>query len=341
MLTITFTVPDLARTRIAVSPLWEVVASIRLLRNRRPHRFHDRWARSATERIAGVDLRLLFDLVDPGVWYTPDFLTPPPHSPFPDLTADLGVLRRVPPDQVRADLDVLAYARTHPLGSLSEASIPAGGGRPSGAAAELYDDPAAGIAVLAEQVRTYWELAIAPHWGRIRALLEDDLRYRGRQLGLAGPAGLFDDLAATVKWRDDSLHIRHRRFHGQRRLAGEGLLLVPSAFVWPTVYSSTIPPWQPTLTYPARGVATLWDDSTRPTPAGVAAVLGRSRAEVLNQLSRPRSTTELAARTGLTPGGVSQHLSALRSAGLVTSHRSGRLVLYARTALAEALLQIS
>ncbi|MFI6675531.1 ArsR/SmtB family transcription factor [Kribbella sp. NPDC050470] len=73
----------------------------------------------------------------------------------------------------------------------------------------------------------------------------------------------------------------------------------------------------------------------------MAGVLGRSRAELLNQLGSPRSTTELAARTGLTPGGVSQHLSALRAAGLVTSHRSGRLVLYARTALAEALLQVS
>ncbi|MFG1814705.1 DUF5937 family protein [Kribbella sp. NPDC049174] len=345
MLTITFTVPDLARTRIAVSPLWEVVASIRLLMTRRPHQFHDRWARTAKERIAGVDLGLLFDLVDPGVWYTPDFLTPPPHSPFPDLAADLGVLRRVPADQVRADLDVLAYARSHPLGSLAEASVPrrlpAARDLPSDAVAALYADPVAGIALLAEQVQTYWDLAIAPHWGRIRALLEGDLRYRGRQLGLAGPAGLFDDLAATVKWRGDSLHIRHRRFHGVRQLAGEGLLLVPSAFVWPTVYSSTIPPWQPTLTYPARGIATLWDDSAHPAPAGVAAVLGRSRAELLNQLGSPRSTTELAARTGLTPGGVSQHLSALRAAGLVTSHRSGRLVLYARTALAEAFLHVS
>lgn len=345
MLTITFTVADLARTRIAVSPLWEVAASIRLLRTRRPDRFHDRWARTARERIAGADLGLLFELVDPDVWYIPDFLTPAPQSPFSDLDADLGALRRVPAGRVRADLDVLAYARSHPLGSLAEAQLPrrlpAADEFPSTAVAGLYDDPPAGITLLAEQVQTYWELAIAPHWGRIRALLEDDLRYRGRQLGLAGPAGLFDDLAESVRWRGDSLHIKHRRFQGVRRLAGEGLLLTPSAFVWPTVYSSTIPPWQPTLTYPARGVATLWDDSMRPTPAGVAGVLGRSRAELLNQLGSPRSTTELAARTGLTPGGVSQHLSALRAAGLVTSHRSGRLVLYARTALAEALLQVS
>ena len=115
--------------------------------------------------------------------------------------------------------------------------------------------------------------------------------------------------------------------------------MTPSAFVWPMVYSSTIPPWQPTLTYPARGVATLWNDSSRTASAGASAVLGRSRAELLSQLDTPRSTTELARRTGLTAGGVSQHLGALRSGGLVTPHRVGRVVLYARTSVAEALLE--
>ena len=35
---------------------------------------------------------------------------------------------------------------------------------------------------------------------------------------------------------------------------------------------------------------------------------------------------------------VSQHLSALRGAGLVTGRREGRVVLYARTELGDALL---
>ncbi|MFI5729590.1 DUF5937 family protein [Kribbella sp. NPDC051587] len=345
MLTITFTVPDLARMRLAVSPLWEVVASVRLLRTRRPHQFHGRWARTARERIAGTELGLLFDLIDPDVWYLADFLTPPPQSPLPELEGELGALRRVSPDQVRADLDVLAYARRHPLGSLTEVQLPrrlrppAPGDLPSQAVADLYADPAAGITRLADQISAYWELAIAPHWGRIRALLDSDVMYRGRQLGQAGPAGLFADLADTVRWRDGTLFIRHRRFQGARQLAGEGFLLIPSAFVWPTVHSSTIPPWQPTLTYPARGVATLWDDSAQATPAGLAAVLGNSRAALLCLLDAPRSTTDLARRTAMTAGGVSQHLSALRSGGLVTAHRAGRVVLYARTAVAEALLE--
>ncbi|WP_328332761.1 winged helix-turn-helix domain-containing protein [Kribbella sp. NBC_00382] len=210
---------------------------------------------------------------------------------------------------------------------------------PTAAVGELYVDPVGGVERLAEQVEAYWELAIAPHWGRIRTLLEGDLLYRGRKLSQAGHAWLFDDLAGTVKWLDESLQIRHRRFKGVRQLAGEGLLMTPSAFVWPTVCSSTIPPWQPTLTYPARGVATLWSEPVRTTSAGVAAVLGRSRAGVLMLLDSPRSTTELAVRIGLIAGGVSQHLGALRAGGLVTPHRVGRVALYARTSAAEALLE--
>jgi len=40
----------------------------------------------------------------------------------------------------------------------------------------------------------------------------------------------------------------------------------------------------------------------------------------------------------ITPGGASQHLTALRDAGLVTSARHGRSVLYARSPLADQLV---
>ncbi|MBM7493309.1 DNA-binding transcriptional ArsR family regulator [Micromonospora luteifusca] len=40
----------------------------------------------------------------------------------------------------------------------------------------------------------------------------------------------------------------------------------------------------------------------------------------------------------MSPAGVSQHLTSLRAAGLVVTHRRGRTLLSARTDLAEALL---
>ena len=106
-----------------------------------------------------------------------------------------------------------------------------------------------------------------------------------------------------------------------------------------------------------REPAYLPDFLTPPPPgltAGLGAELARLRATpaavVRDQLElyghRARALRDLhadpaaglARRTGMTAGGVSQHLTALRAAGLVAAHRHGRSVLNVRTALAEALL---
>lgn len=346
MLTITFTVDDLARTRFALSPLAEVVASVRVLKNPRPAAIHRHWHGLVRSRLRSPDsrVRLLFDLVQPASWYLPDFLSPAPRSPVPDLTAELAGLRGLHPDQVRADLDVLGHALTHPVGSLDEVTRPRRRTRrtmiasPSALVSDLYADPSQGLGILADGIAAYWKVAIGPWWGRIRATLESDLLFRGRQLGRGGHALLFAELAPEVSWREGALHIRHRRFSGRRDLRGEGLLLVPSAFVWPSVVSSTIPPWQPSLSYPARGAGSIWQSTQPSSSDAIARVIGTARARILAQLETPTSTTDLAALTDLTPGGASQHLTAMHDAGLVAAHRVGRVVLYSRTAVAEALL---
>jgi DNA-binding transcriptional ArsR family regulator len=59
---------------------------------------------------------------------------------------------------------------------------------------------------------------------------------------------------------------------------------------------------------------------------------------MLNVLTQPATTSDLAARLDVTPGAISQHLGVLRAAGLVTTSRDGRVVLHLRTERAEALL---
>src|SRR5690606_4387762 len=134
------------------------------------------------------------------------------------------------------------------------------------------------------------------------------------------------------------LSVAHGSVADERHLDGRGLVLVPSVFVWPLVASKTDEPWQPTVRYPARGVGTLWERGTPAAPEALAAVLGRSRARLLAALAAPASTTELSRRMGMSPGGVSEHLSALRNAGLVTAARVGRSVLYVRTTLGDELM---
>jgi hypothetical protein len=90
-------------------------------------------------------------------------------------------------------------------------------------------------------------------------LLEGDVLYRARRLIEGGADRLFADLDRNIRWTDETLSVRHRHFSGVRALDGRGLLLVPSAFIWPSVFSVTTGPWQPTLRYPPRGIATLWE----------------------------------------------------------------------------------
>ncbi|MFB7613339.1 DUF5937 family protein [Kitasatospora sp. NPDC056181] len=320
MLELEFTARDLARTRFALSPLWEVVASVRILRNPDAHPLYRPWSDQVRPRLAaaGLDWGLLADLVPAPPRAIPIFIAPPPTTPLSDLTVELAALRATPAERVRAGLGGKRAPRS--------ARIDA-----------LLADPHGGLAQLAEIVEAFWEIALAPYWPRMRSLLEGDVLHRARLLAEGGADRLLNDLDPAVAWDSETLRIRHRSPGGSLRLGGHGLLLVPSVFAWPRVFSVTAPAWQPTLRYPPRGIATLWERRTA-VAQPLAAVLGRTRAHLLAELDLPASTTDLARRTGITPGGVSQHLTALRAAGLVDAHRAGRYVLYTRTEAAEVLL---
>ncbi|MCP3803556.1 winged helix-turn-helix domain-containing protein [Allokutzneria sp. A3M-2-11 16] len=316
MLELGFTAQDLARTRFAFSPLWEVVASVRVLKEPAAHALHLPWISTAAERVRALDLSLLDALIPVPARRLPAFLAPTPTTPVPDIADELDALRAVAADEVRAGVELL--------------------NRPP-VLDELYDDPPTGLAKLAETVAVYWETALLPHWPRIRALLEGEVLHRSRRLAEGGAQRLFADLDPAVSWAGDTLVVQ-RKTSERLRLEGRGLVLVPSVFVWPKVFSKITDSWQPVLRYPPRGIATLWERGRDPVPDALAAVLGPSRAQLLAELDAPASTSELARRTGITAGGVSQQLTLLREAGLVTSHRTGRFVLYQRTPAADVLL---
>jgi DNA-binding transcriptional ArsR family regulator len=146
---------------------------------------------------------------------------------------------------------------------------------------------------------------------------------------------LFADLNPSVTWKQPYLDVQVPAHDATFNLDGRGLLLVPSAFATRPVVSDRAP-WLPGVIYPARGIATLWQEAP-PAPGGLARLIGGSRAAMLIDLAAPRSTTELAERLSLSPATASHHLAALREAGVVTGRRDGRSVLYARTPLGDAL----
>jgi DNA-binding transcriptional ArsR family regulator len=169
-------------------------------------------------------------------------------------------------------------------------------------------------------------------------VLEGDVLYRARQLADGGVNQLLADLHPEAWFEDGALKIE-KPWDAEVTLHGRGLLLVPSAFGWPRLAAITEGPWQPTLIYPARGVGTLWEPGAPGSIDALVALVGRRRAAVLSSLDVPRTTSDLAARLGLSAASVSQHLAVLRDAGLVHSNRVKRAVLYARTPRGDALVR--
>jgi DNA-binding transcriptional ArsR family regulator len=320
MATYAFELEDLVRLRFAISPMWEVVASLRRLRDPSGAGIHLPWVNELRGgRLAGIDLSAALRLT-PTVGYVPDFLSPPPTTPLARFEDEIELVRNTPAKQIHHDLRLLL------------------GGKPAPAVLRpLQDSPKRAVRHLADQLEAYWARAIEPHWPRVKALLEADIAHRARRLTEAGPAGLFADLHPTISWREGILAV-DQPYKGHVRLGGRGLLLVPSAWAWVAPATITEAPWQPTLIYPARGVATLWDSGGERTPQALKAVIGSTRAALLAELDAPRSTTDVARLLEITPGGASQHLTALRAAGLVAGRREGRAVLYVRTPLADALV---
>ncbi|MEV4392093.1 DUF5937 family protein [Nonomuraea sp. NPDC049607] len=319
-LDLTFTAHDIANTRFAVSPLGEVVTSVRVVKNPAAHPLLRPWADQVRRRLQDVDWGLLSDLVPIPTVSIAGFTCTPPSTSMPDLELELATMRGAAA-RVRTDLDKIGGPWTKRVQA-------------------LYDDPEQGLERLAVEVADYWEAAMAPYWPRIRSLLEGEILYRARLLAEGGAQRMLADLDDAVTWDGGTLRLEHLYVTGRRSLRGLGLLLVPCVFAWPRVLSVTTPPYQPTVRYAPRGIATLWERREVDPPEALAAVLGRTRARLLAELDQPASTRDLAQRAGLSEPGVNQHLTALRKAGLCTAHRTGRYVLYARSAVAETLLYL-
>jgi biotin operon repressor len=322
MTTFVFGLEDLARTRFAISPMWEAISSIRALRSISEDALLLPWFERVRPALRELDLAEALALHNRH-GYIPDFTSPPPTTPLAVFEEELELVRATPAALVRNDMGALARQQY--------------GGKLPEILTSFVEHPRAATNRLAKTLAAYWETAIEPFWPRVHALLRADIDYRARCLTEGGPEALFADLHPTVTWDGSELEIR-QKWCGRYELEGRSLLLVPSAFGWQFPSTLTEDPWQPTLFYPARGVATLWEPGAAEAPEALGAVLGSGRAAVLSALDAPATSGELARRLGVTAGSVSQHVGSLRAAGLVASERDGRHVLHARTGLADQLV---
>ena len=310
---------DLARIRFARSPMLELMSSVRVADHADRARMHRPWVQSVRGAVSALRLELLQPLLSEPR-YVPEFLMPPPDRMDTRFADELDLIRGTPEAEVRAQLDLL------------------GGGAPlPDALLALYENPERHLGRLAAEVQAYWRVAIEPIWSRLAGLLDAEIGYRADQLTSGGIVRAAGEPAsgAGVRGRRVADSLAHLAVaESARRSRGAvGAVRVRLAFAAGRHQSKGA-----TLIYSPRGVGQVWEGSTRSSAPPAADLLGRSRAALLVKLDLPLSTTQVARDLGLSAGSVSEHLSVLRRSGLVTSRRSGRQVLYQRTALGTDLL---
>ncbi|GJF32048.1 transcriptional regulator [Kitasatospora sp. NE20-6] len=317
---------DLASASFACSPLQEVALSLRMWTHPGVY-VHQTAAfeqlRPAFERLDGVDL--LRSLVATANRYQPDFLTPRPTTPFPDLRSELETVRAFPPERLRDELEQTYLPHDPRLPPLLDAGL---------------DDPARLLADIADALEEYWVHCLEPGWWpRARSVLHADIVHRSRILAERGAAALFSDLDGRLLWSDGVLTIRRDWGGGDADIAvnGRGLVFTPTFFARGAI-TSISEDRPPVITYPVRGSATMADPPV-PGPRALERLIGAPKARLLAMLDEPTSTTELARRLGVTPGAVSQHLAVLAETRLVTRARHGRVVLYGLSPLGEQLVR--
>ncbi|MBM0274721.1 ArsR/SmtB family transcription factor [Micromonospora tarensis] len=330
MLKIHFSGEDILRTRVApaADPVWELVLSLHVLRGRDRDPLTADWRRNVSRKLrhdaASEQLRLLLALSPPR-GYFPDFLTP--YDSVDGFEAGLDALRRTPTELLRRDLSVLA----------TENQLPS-------SAAALARGEVATLHHLAESMEQYRSLAISPYWSRIQTAVAADRARRARALLDGGVEGLLASLRPAMRWDSGVLEIHNYPHSRELHLDGRGLLLVPSFFCAATPVALLDPALPPVLVYPVDRLGGLAPaDRVGAGSAGVtrdslAALLGRTRAAVLQASDEGCTTGEVARQLNISPAAASQHATVLRNAGLLVSHRERNSVLHTLTPLGRAML---
>lgn len=188
--------------------------------------------------------------------------------------------------------------------------------------------------------------ALAPYWERVRAVLTAEYDHAARRMASLGVDGLLAGLGTWARWCPSRsvLEVDFRPLGGMSdlRLRGRGLALAPSFFAVRAEVFVPSDDGELLLIYPAvrepLRVAAVFDVRRRRSDAALAALLGRTRAAVLEAAAEGATTGQVARRLGVAASSASTHAAVLRDAGLITSRRDGGRVWHLVTPVGRQLL---
>lgn len=313
---------DLAQARYAVSPVWELVVSLRVLQSPSTSSIHANWRESTLRRVrsARLDLSRLFALVPP-TGHIADFLTPPPVARSSDIETDLEHIGRTKVSDMLHDLDLLSSSTNARQSVLDEARR----------------DPQAFLRAIRADLLDYWQIALADVWPRLSGLAESDISWRLDLASSKGPKAGFAHLHPRIELRGSDVIVSSTCRAEHPAATGTGLVLVPCAFAWPEILLLDKAGHTTTLAYAPRGIGTLWRQQEGGTRA-LSRLIGGSRTRILRVLDLPATNAHLASQLRLSQPTTNTHLRILLQAGAVSRRRRGRSVYYARTRMGELLL---
>jgi hypothetical protein len=322
MLRLSLEAADLARVRVSedLHPAGTVMLASQALRDPAVAASMPWLARRVAA--AAQPLSALHHLVPP-TGFLPDVLTP--RDGVESLEAGLAAIRSAASDRIRAEI-AAAYTKV-PVSALRR--------RFAAADPEVLD-------ALVAAMRHYFQQVLGPYWPAMRQAYRQEVDETARRFARSGVDGVLRGLPAGLLWRPPFLEIDtwsagHTWRERDVDLGGRGVVLVPSLFAGPRP-RVLLQADQPALVVYQSGASAVLQPP--PPDDAVDRLLGRTRAAVLRCVERPgrHTTSSVAGEVRISVSSSSEHLTTLRAAGLVASHRAGGAVVHRITASGTDLL---
>lgn len=299
--------PDLVAVRFSIAPGMEAARAIRRLSSPQSTPLH----RALLARIRAATSAEVLAVLRPlagARGYTPDFVSQPGATTPEDVLAGIHATPAgIVVDELRR---ACAEGRTIP--------------------GDWLADPESARSQIGEAWEVFWSRGMSPHWSLLRGVLEADTATRSRRLASVGLQAVVEDLDPRLRWDGTAVLRTESRFAITTDCRGRGLCLSPTVLGWPRGAIVTDPPWTPTIYYPARH-ATAIPRGGHGAGSPAAALMGATRAAILEHLRVPARTMDVATALTISAATASHHLHVLAAAGLVTTTRRGKEAWHART----------